>query len=102
MGGSAQLISLGLRNRAKSSIGWHHGGDGNTVNVKHSGVVTHEHTARIDVTALAPEQRDQLRALLMLAHKPAATQGQLPHRTPAQEILDAEFSEVGAELDEAI
>jgi hypothetical protein len=61
--GSAQIVSLGLRNRSRSASGWvetqkleHTGADGGPVAVQ---------TARLDLSTLTAEERTVLRAALM-------------------------------------
>mgnify|MGYP000042871233 CR=1 FL=1 len=62
--GSAQIVSLGLRNRSRAATGWvdthklEHAGDG-------GGPVQVAHVTTLDASALTPEQRDVLRAALL-------------------------------------
>ena len=67
--GNAQLIILGLKNRSRAASGWIDqqrtelsGADGGPIQVQ---------PAKIDARALSHEQRDQLRAILMVAIKEA-------------------------------
>jgi hypothetical protein len=71
--GNSQIISLGVRNRARSPSGWHHGGE--TQRVEHTGadggpIRVDERKVVIDVAALDADQREQLRALLLAAQAP--------------------------------
>ena len=64
--GNAQIISLGLRNRSRSTSGWH-----DTAQLEHSGPdgapVRVEQKSILDVAKLTPAQRDALRELLIAA-----------------------------------
>jgi hypothetical protein len=64
--GNAAIISLGLRNRSRSAVGWHE-----AVRTEHAGVegqpVQVEQKTTIDTSALNHEQLLQLRGLLLLA-----------------------------------
>ena len=63
--GNAQSIQWALRNRSRAASGWHHdsqkiehtGPDGGPVAIN---------AVTLDATILTPEQRDQLRKLLMI------------------------------------
>jgi hypothetical protein len=63
--GNTQIVMLGLRNRSRAAIGWNN----DTVKLEHTGPeggplqVKAEH--KIDIAALEPEQRDQLREILL-------------------------------------
>ena len=63
--GNAQLIILGLKNRSRAASGWIDqqrtelsGADGGPIQIQ---------PAKFDARALSHEQRDQLRAILMVA-----------------------------------
>jgi len=88
-GGSAAIISLGIRNRARSAIGWHHA---DTQRLEHTGKdgkpIQVEHRAKLDVTRLTPDQRDQLRELLML------TSADTEPEDESSEIIDVDSTEV--------
>ena len=64
--GSAQIVSLGLRNRSRAASGWvdthklEHAGDG-------GGPVQVENVTNLDASTLTPEQRAALRAVLQAA-----------------------------------
>lgn len=69
--GSAQIVSLGLRNRSRAASGWidaqrqeHSGPDGAPIQT--------QQVRTIDVSALTPDQRNALKQVL-LAAKVAAT-----------------------------
>jgi hypothetical protein len=63
--GNTQIVMLGLRNRSRAATGWNN----DTVKLEHTGPeggpveVKAEH--KIDIAALEPEQRDQLRQILL-------------------------------------
>jgi len=81
--GNSQIISLGVRNRARSPSGWHHGGE--TQRVEHTGadggpIKVDERKVVIDVAALDADQREQLRALLLATQAPRQIEAQ-----PAQD-----------------
>jgi hypothetical protein len=63
--GNTQIVMLGLRNRSRAATGWNN----DTVKLEHTGPeggpveVTAEH--KIDIASLEPEQRDQLREILL-------------------------------------
>jgi hypothetical protein len=63
--GNTQIVMLGLRNRSRAASGWNN----DTVKLEHTGPeggpveVKAEH--KIDIASLEPEQRDQLRAILL-------------------------------------
>jgi transposase-like protein len=67
--GNTQIVMLGLRNRSRAATGWnndtvkleHTGPEGGVLEVK----VKDEH--KIDIASLEPEQRDQLREILLAA-----------------------------------
>jgi hypothetical protein len=65
--GNTQIVMLGLRNRSRAATGWNN----DTVKLEHTGPeggpveVKAEH--KIDIEALEPEQRDQLREILLAA-----------------------------------
>jgi hypothetical protein len=65
--GNTQIVMLGLRNRSRAATGWNN----DTVKLEHTGPeggpveVKAEH--KIDIAALEPEQRDQLREILLAA-----------------------------------
>jgi transposase-like protein len=63
--GNTQIVVLGLRNRSRAATGWNN----DTVKLEHTGPeggpveVKAEH--KIDIASLEPEQRDQLREILL-------------------------------------
>jgi hypothetical protein len=63
--GNTQIVVLGLRNRSRAATGWNN----DTVKLEHTGPeggpveVKAEH--KIDIESLEPEQRDQLRQVLL-------------------------------------
>ena len=63
--GNTQIVVLGLRNRSRAASGWNN----DTVKLEHTGPeggpveVKAEH--KIDIASLEPEQRDQLREILL-------------------------------------
>jgi hypothetical protein len=63
--GNTQIVMLGLRNRSRAATGWNN----DTVKLEHTGPeggpveVKAEH--KIDIASLEPEQRDQLREILL-------------------------------------
>jgi hypothetical protein len=63
--GNTQIVVLGLRNRSRAATGWNN----DTVKLEHTGPeggpVEVESTHKIDIAALEPEQRDQLREILL-------------------------------------
>ena len=65
--GNTQIVVLGLRNRSRVATGWNN----DSVKLEHTGPeggpveVKSEH--KIDIAALEPEQRDQLRQVLLAA-----------------------------------
>jgi len=61
--GNGQLISLGLRNRARSASGWENEAKKIEITGANGGAI--ELAQRIDVSTLAPDDRDVLRDLLM-------------------------------------
>jgi transposase-like protein len=92
--GNSQIISLGVRNRARSPSGWHHGGE--TQRVEHTGadggpIKVDERKVVIDVTALDGEQREQLRALLLATQAPRQIEAQ-PAQGAEQDDDDASAS----------
>ena len=70
--GNTQIVMLGLRNRSRAATGWNN----DTVKLEHTGPeggpveVKAEH--KINIAALEPEQRDQLRQILLAAKALAA------------------------------
>jgi hypothetical protein len=64
--GNTQIVVLGLRNRSRAATGWN-----KTVKLEHTGPeggpLQVEPTHKIDISALEPEQRDQLREILLAA-----------------------------------
>jgi hypothetical protein len=65
--GNTQIVMLGLRNRSRAANGWNN----DTVKLEHTGPeggpLQVEPTHKIDTAALEPEQRDQLREILLAA-----------------------------------
>jgi len=65
--GNTQIVMLGLRNRSRAANGWNN----DTVKLEHlgpeGGPIQVEPTHKIDIAALEPEQRDQLREILLAA-----------------------------------
>jgi len=63
--GNTQIVSLALKNRSRAAHGWNN----DTVKLEHSGPeggpLQVEPTHKIDIEALEPEQRDQLREILL-------------------------------------
>jgi hypothetical protein len=70
--GNTQIVMLGLRNRSRAATGWNN----DTVKLEHTGPeggpLQVEPTHKIDIAALEPEQREQLKQVL-LAVKALAT-----------------------------
>ena len=65
--GNTQIVMLGLRNRSRAATGWNN----DTVKLEHTGPeggpLQVEPTHKIDIAALEPERRDQLREILLAA-----------------------------------
>ena len=65
--GNTQIVMLGLRNHSRAATGWNN----DTVKLEHTGPeggpLQIEPTHKIDIAALEPEQRDQLREILVAA-----------------------------------
>jgi hypothetical protein len=65
--GNTQIVMLGLRNRSRAASGWNN----ETVKLEHlgpeGGPIQVEPTHKIDIEALEPEQREQLREILLAA-----------------------------------
>ena len=65
--GNTQLVVLGLRNRSRAASGWNN----ETVKLEHlgpeGGAIQVEPTHKIDIASLEPEQREQLREILLAA-----------------------------------
>ncbi|SEP24649.1 hypothetical protein SAMN02990966_04674 [Rhodospirillales bacterium URHD0017] len=65
--GNTQIVMLGLRNRSRAASGWNN----DTVKLEHSGpeggALQVEPAHKIDIEALEPEQREQLREILLSA-----------------------------------
>ena len=63
--GNTQIVSLALKNRSLAAHGWNN----DTVKLEHTGPeggpLQVEPTHKIDIEALEPEQRDQLREILL-------------------------------------
>lgn len=64
--GNTQIVMLGLRNRSRAASGWNN----ETMKLEHSGpdggpFKMEASTAVIPASALTPEQRDQLRSILL-------------------------------------
>ena len=63
--GNTQIVMLGLQNRSRAATGWNN----YTVKLEHSGPeggpLQVEPTHKIDIEALEPDQRDQLREILL-------------------------------------
>lgn len=69
--GSAQIVSLGLRNRSRAASGWV-----DTSKLEHSGPdgapIQAQQVTAIDVSVLTPEQRQALRAAMVAVKGTAA------------------------------
>jgi hypothetical protein len=63
--GNTQIVMLGLRNRSRAASGWNN----ETVKLEHTGPeggpIQVEPTHKIDIEALEPEQREQLKQVLL-------------------------------------
>lgn len=73
--GNSQLVMLGLKNRSRAASGWNN----DAVKLEHSGPeggpIETERGDRLDIRALSPEQRDQLRSILLTAKALAVKRG---------------------------